>query len=177
MLDFTFHPARHDILIQRSLAGRASYIFTVMAPASSDDMSATLLAEDDLSDEQIQQLLARASARLEGKTGETALQLADEGRTKFSFPKLDTGALVKPYVTTNGDVASVNPARLLEEKHRKGADGPRTVEDPVAAKKLAIEVCIRVPLSILLHLHEENNPKFLSRADSGHRFGLPSRTT
>ena len=95
--------------------------------------------EDDLSDEQIEQLLARATARLQEKSKDKQLTKKNE-QQHLSFPKLDAGNLEKPYVTTNGDIATIDSSRLLEEKHRKKAEGFRKVEDPIISKKAAEEV-------------------------------------
>ncbi|WPH00713.1 rRNA-processing protein FCF2 [Acrodontium crateriforme] len=92
-------------------------------------------AEDDLTDEQIEELLAGATARLQAKS--KAVQIQEP--TTFSFPKLNAGELEKPYISSDGVCAHVDAARLLEDKHRKQANSTRMVEDPVAAKKLAIE--------------------------------------
>lgn len=97
--------------------------------------------EDEISDQQIEVLLARASERLKAKAN--VKHTIDDGKTSYTFPKLNAGKLEKPYVSTRGDVASVDASRLLEEKQRKQANGARKVEDPVAAKKEAIEVCWR----------------------------------
>lgn len=97
------------------------------------------LTEEELTDEQIEELLARATARLQSNSSKAASKT--DGPQKYTFPKLDPGKLEKPYVSTKGDVATVDAPRLLDEKHRKHATGIRKVEDPVAAKKAAEEVC------------------------------------
>lgn len=94
--------------------------------------------EDELSDEQIEQLLAKAAARLQSKA--LAQASKDESKHGFNFPRLDAGELEKPYMTTKGDVTTVDATKMLEDKQRKHADGIRKVEDPVAAKNAAAEV-------------------------------------
>lgn len=94
--------------------------------------------QEDLSDEQIEAMLARATERLQqkgevAKTGEKSL---------YTFPKLNAGKLEKPYVSSKADVASVDASRLLDEKDRKQANGIRKVEDPLTAKKAALEVSL-----------------------------------
>ena len=111
-------------------------------------MAATLAPEreshsqtdEDLTDEQIEELLARATARLREESKWKDVVKLDEEQTS-RCPKLETGKLEKPYISHKGDVATVDASRLLEEKHRKQASGVRIVEDPVAARTLAIEVC------------------------------------
>lgn len=99
----------------------------------------TAVLDDELSDEQIEQLLARATARLQEKSKQTQLIQKNESHS-YTFPKLDAGALEKPYVTTKGDIATVDSSRLLKEKLRKQAEGIRKVEDPVTSKKALEEV-------------------------------------
>ena len=112
-----------------------------MATAKSPRKTApNLPEEEDLTDEQIGQLLARAAARLKQKSQSKELVQADE-TLEYTFPKLQTGHLEKPYVTREGDVATPDASRLLEEKQRKQANEIRKVEDPVTAKKAAVEVC------------------------------------
>jgi len=108
--------------------------------------------DDDLTDEQIEQLLAKATARLQQK--DVSNQIAKtNGNPTFNFPKLSVGKLEQPYVSTKGHVFTVDGKRLLEEKQRRHADGIRKVEDPVAKKKMSLEVCLHrrsTPLLILM---------------------------
>ncbi|KAK4893171.1 dTDP-fucopyranose mutase [Elasticomyces elasticus] len=78
----------------------------------SDDLT------DDLTDEQIEQLLARATERLKQKEQKTR----PAPKQNFTFPKLNPGRLVP------------------DETPRKKLDiGIRKVQDPVVAKKAALE--------------------------------------
>ncbi|KAM3417374.1 hypothetical protein BST61_g5624 [Cercospora zeina] len=93
-------------------------------------------AEDDLTDEQIEQELAAATARLRAQAKDT--QLIQQTQSKgITFPKLVTGDLPKPYVSRNGHVATIDSTRLVEEKYR--SQQIRKVEDPVVAKRIAEE--------------------------------------
>lgn len=96
-------------------------------------------SDEDISDEQMEQLLARATARLQAKSKDSQLTQPTTQHS-FHFPRLDAGKLEKPYVSTKGDVATVDASRLLPVKDRKQANGIRKVEDPVTAKKTAAEV-------------------------------------
>lgn len=108
-----------------------------MAATSTSQRAPDIQVDDDLPDEQIEELLARATARLQAKS-KAVVKVNEE--QSYTFPKLDTGKLEEPYVFSKGDVATVDAPRLLEQRHRKQANGIRRVEEPVAAKKLAIEV-------------------------------------
>ena len=97
------------------------------------------VAEDELTDEQIDALLARATARLQEKAKANELLRLDNTQ-KYIFPRLQTGKLDEPYITSNGAVATADASRLLDAKQRKQADDVRKVQDPIIAKKLAQEV-------------------------------------
>lgn len=120
--------------------------------------TAPTTADEELTDEQIEQLLARATARLQEKAKQQ--QLTKSTTQTFTFPKLDAGQLEKPYVETKGDVATVDASRLLEEKQRKQANGIRKVEDPVTAKKAAAEVRSAHILLFYTVYNEENLSQF-----------------
>ena len=97
--------------------------------------------DEDLTDEQIDALLARATARLKAKAQTQEVAKLDKAEATYTFPKLQVGMLEKPYVSTSKhNVATADSARLVDDKQRKKADGIRRVEEPVKAKKLAEEV-------------------------------------
>lgn len=116
--------------------------------------------DGDLTDEQIEQMLARATERLKERPQSNELARKDEGQ-RYTFPKLKTGKLQQPYVSSNGDVATLDSKRLLEQKQRKSASGIRKVEGPVASKKAAQEVRLQHPHQPFLHGYEEIFPKFI----------------
>lgn len=123
--------------------------------------------EDDLSDEQMQELLAQAAKRRQEKAS-LAFADEDEAKSTFNFPKLNTGEMVKPYVDNKGDVATLDAKRLLGEKDRKLSEGIRKVEDPVAVKKKTLEVSNRTSLSTYLSTaYEENIPKLFPERSPG----------
>jgi hypothetical protein len=99
------------------------------------------ITDDDMTDEQIEQLLAAAAARLQEKSKKGSQLVKTPEEQRLTFPKLDTGNLEKPYVSMNGEIATLDASRLLQDRHRKLANGARKVEDPVVAKKAAQEVC------------------------------------
>lgn len=68
------------------------------------------------------------------------LKLSDS-RESYTFPKLQTGELAKPYTSiSKHNVATADAARLVDDKQRKKGESRRRVEEPVQAKKLAREV-------------------------------------
>ena len=99
----------------------------------------TMAEDGDLTDEQVKQMLARATQRLKEKNSHELAKKDDSPR--YTFPKLQTGALEKPYLSSNGDVATLNSRRQQERRKQSSSNGIRKVEDPVASKKAAEEVC------------------------------------
>ena len=125
---------------------------------------AAVSAQDsELTDEQVEELLAQATIRLQEKAKSQELAKREQ-KQSYSFPKLDTGALEKPYVTSKGDIATLDQQRLLDGKDHKQHFGIRKVEDPVQAKKAAIEVRASISCDINIFAMRKINPKhFLSR--------------
>ena len=90
---------------------------------------------------------------------------------KLNFPRLQTGDLEQPYAVTKGGVTAMNSERLPGAKQPKYDQGIRHVEDPVVAKKAAIEVRIsNASLSFRVDTMK-NIINSLSRV--GRRLGLP----
>ncbi|KAI7606090.1 hypothetical protein KC319_g21557 [Hortaea werneckii] len=106
-----------------------------MAGKDMTTLGSPVAGDGDLSDEQIDQLLARATERMQ-QAG--AVVKGDE-KNPYTFPKLNAGELEKPYIASKGAVASVDSSRLLDDKDRKQANSIRKVEDPLTAKKAAVE--------------------------------------
>lgn len=117
---------------------------------------------DDLNDEQMQELLAQAAQRLQQNT---ALRLSDDTKTKFNFPKLSTGEIAKPYVSSKGDIAHLDSSRLLQEKDRRLSNQARKVEDPVVLREKSAKV--RNFLLTLPIAYEEDIPNFLLEQSPG----------
>lgn len=108
--------------------------------------------EEDLSDEQMQEMLAQAARRRKENASVALFDKDDKDKaSQFNFPKLNTGEMVQPYVSNSGDVATVDRSRLLAEQDRKLSNQIRKVEDPVAVKKKMLEVCLQ-PFLLTAHL-------------------------
>lgn len=140
-----------------------------MAAVPIVDRAHNIQEDEDPTDEQIEELLARASARL--KENPTSKEVAKgNGTQMYNFPKLETGNLPKPYISNNTEVATVDAPRLLEQKQRNQANGIRKVEDPVHAKKAALAVRLIPFISHKISCKDEKQSQF-SRAESRRRFG------
>jgi hypothetical protein len=107
--------------------------------------------EEELSDEQMQEMLAQAARRRQENASIALLDKGDKDKAnQFNFPKLNTGEMIQPYVSNAGDVATVDRSRLLSDHDRKLSNQIRKVDDPVAVKKKTIEVCLKFFLSFTL---------------------------
>lgn len=140
-----------------------------MASDTIEVVSKMAPAQEDLTDEQMEEMLAQATTRLREK--EEAKMFQTEGPQKFNFPKMDAGDLEKPYVVTKGHVATADKSRLVDDKDRQTGSLIRKVEDPVTAKKLAAEVrSHHNSPSCIMSMRKIS--QFFPRAESGHRFGV-----
>ena len=101
-------------------------------------------ADEDLTDEQMDALLDRATARLKAKSQSQDLVTLREQKEIYTFAKLETGRVEKSYISSNKEgVAIADAARLVDDQQRKKAGRIRRVEEPVQSKKLAREVRTR----------------------------------
>lgn len=98
---------------------------------------------DDLSVEQLQELLAQAAKRLRNRDATSLTAQDKQAQVQTHFPRLNTGGIAKPYISTKGDVAQADSKRLLREKDREASGQTRKIEDPVAVRKKLVEVLPR----------------------------------
>lgn len=129
-----------------------------MASDAIEVVSKMAPSQEDLTDEQMEEMLAQATTRLREK--EEAKMFETEAPQKFTFPKMNAGALEKPYVVVKGHVAEADKSRLIDDKHRQAGSLIRKVEDPVTAKKLAAEVRHNLCFTKSHHVYEEDIPIF-----------------
>ena len=110
---------------------------------------------DDLTDDQIQYLLKRASLRLQGQiTGPPQAEIFSQSLTPIRsyksdpqhqtchlrcwrsvrFPKLNAETVAQPYVASNHGVARADAARVLTDNDRRLSEKVRYNEEPIEAK-------------------------------------------
>jgi hypothetical protein len=90
--------------------------------------------EDELSDEQIEFLLRRASLRVKSKSGSLPEALSETFTTKLPSLK-GISELPSPYTVVQKGVARIEENKILNEQQRQTADKPKKIEDPVTLKK------------------------------------------
>ncbi|TVY83610.1 rRNA-processing protein fcf2 [Lachnellula suecica] len=91
------------------------------------------MADEDLSDAQLRQLLKDAEQRLKAAKGRKNNQ--DTSLATQSIPKITSD--VSSYIQRTSQGAQVDSAHLVKPEERKLANGVRRVEDPVAVKAKA----------------------------------------
>ncbi|EKG14652.1 Fcf2 pre-rRNA processing [Macrophomina phaseolina MS6] len=96
--------------------------------------------DEELSEEQMEALLKQAEDNLRERNASNSNQQVQlQSAADFRLPKLNAADIPAPYIQTNGDVARVDPSRLVDAKQRELANRIRKVEDPVAVKKKQLE--------------------------------------
>ena len=118
----------------------------VMKPPVSHD------EDEELSDEQIQQLLAEASARLTTSAENDQIVVTRTQTSGRLIPRLQTTISHAPYIREINGVATADPKLLISEEQRRLADSLRTVDTDSTSKKMVSRPCY----SYLPASHEEN---------------------
>lgn len=114
-----------------------SLMMAESAPStSSKAVIASVLEDEDLSHEQIQELLQQAEIRLRKKTE----QPSSASRSIQSLPKLNVGEISQPYITSSRGICRVDTSCLLEKDVRDLADRPRKATILSVEKKTLVEV-------------------------------------
>jgi len=96
--------------------------------------------DENLTDEQIEELLTQAEERLRNSSSKELTQRSKGAAALTKARKADTSGLPKPYVESSGGVAHADARRLVEQSTRTMANGIRKVEDPLTTKKKKLEV-------------------------------------
>ncbi|CZT05093.1 hypothetical protein WAI453_005420 [Rhynchosporium graminicola] len=96
------------------------------------------MADEDLSNEQLRQLLKDAEQRLRSK-GKQQMLMSTASSIESSLPKITMENPIVSYIKSSKTGAQVDRSHLVTEKERKLANGSRIVEDPITIKKRAEE--------------------------------------
>jgi len=118
----------------------------VMKPPISHD------EDEELSDQQIQQLLAEANAWLTTSAGNGQIVVTRTQSSGRLTPKLQTTISHAPYIRERNGIATADPKLLISEEQRRLADSLRTVDIASTSKKMVSNPCP----SNHYALHEEN---------------------
>jgi len=94
--------------------------------------------DEELSDEQIRELLNEAERRMRAKQVASPPVAPD---APFKLPKLKPGHVADSYLKTEGGRRRLDPTKVVDEQHRALALGIKKIEDPLVVRKQKAEVC------------------------------------
>lgn len=92
--------------------------------------------DEELSDEQIRELLNEAAVRMRAN----AAQPASSTQTPFKLPKLTPGHIADTYEKTDGNITRLDQSKLVDQTQKALANGIKKIEDPIQVKKQKQEV-------------------------------------
>lgn len=106
--------------------------------------------DEELSDQQIKELLNEAAERMRAKV---ALQPVAEPEAPFKLPKLRPGHIADTYEKTEGNITRLDHSKLIDKKQLALANGIKKIDDPMADKRKRKEVCTTIfysPLPVMI---------------------------
>ncbi|KAF2819150.1 Fcf2-domain-containing protein [Ophiobolus disseminans] len=92
--------------------------------------------DEDMSDEQVRELLIEAAARMRAKAAGKPTAAPD---VPFKLPKLRPGQLADTYEKTEGSITRLDHSKLIDKKQQALANGIKKIDDPIAAKRQKLE--------------------------------------
>lgn len=116
--------------------------------------------DEDMSDEQIRELLNEAAMRMRAKASGKPTATPD---APFKLPRLKPGHLADTYEKIEGNITRLDHSQLVDKKQLALANGIKKIDDPLAIKKKKLEVS----LMSYYHFHtplalDDNYPNFLT---------------
>ena len=111
--------------------------------------------DEELSDQQIKELLNEAAERMRAKA---ALQPSAAPEVPFKLPKLRPGHIAETYEKTEGNITRLDHSKLIDKKQLALANSIKKIDDPIADKRKRKEVCAtffssphsRMPVMIII---------------------------
>jgi hypothetical protein len=95
--------------------------------------------DEDMSDEQVRELLNEAAARMRAKAAGKSTATPD---VPFKLPRLKPGHLADTYEKMDGNITRLDHSKLVDQEQKALANGIKKIDDPLAVKKQKkIEVC------------------------------------
>ncbi|CAO2649372.1 Nn.00g067570.m01.CDS01 [Neocucurbitaria sp. VM-36] len=88
--------------------------------------------DEELSNEQVRELLNQAAQRMRAKAASQPVTTAD---APFKLPKLKPGHIADTYERTKGNITRLDHSKLIDRKQQALADGIKKLEDPIQVKK------------------------------------------
>jgi hypothetical protein len=94
-------------------------------------------SEEELTDQQVQEMLQDASRRMHEKQAGGIPTVPD---APFKLPKMNPGHIADNLLKTQGNVTRLDSEKLIDQKEQALANGIKKIEDPIAVKKQMKEV-------------------------------------
>ncbi|KAF2679015.1 Fcf2-domain-containing protein [Lentithecium fluviatile CBS 122367] len=88
--------------------------------------------DEDLTDEQVRELLEDAARRMREKQPAAQPTSSD---VPFKLPKLKPGHIADTYTKTQGNITRLDSSKLVNKRDQVLANGVKKIEDPVAIKR------------------------------------------
>ena len=104
--------------------------------------------DEELSDEQIRELLNEAEQRMRAKAVGQAVSTSN---APFRLPKLMPGHVADTHERTQGNITRLDHAKLIDKKQVQLANGIKKIDDPLQDKRQRAEVCTEPPQSPSLY--------------------------
>lgn len=92
--------------------------------------------DEELSDEQIRELLNEAAVRMRAQAAQPAVKTD----APFRLPKLQPGHIADTYEKTDGNITRLDHSKLIDKKQQALANGIKKIEDPLQIKRQKQEV-------------------------------------
>lgn len=93
--------------------------------------------DEEISDEQIRELLNEAAIRMRAKAAGKPTAAPE---VPFKLPKLKPGHLADTYEKTDGSITRLDHSKLVDKKQQALANGIKKIDDPLAIKRQKMEV-------------------------------------
>ena len=115
--------------------------------------------DEELSDQQVKELLKEAAERMRAK------QPSAVPEAPFKLPKLRPGHVADTYEKTEGNITRLDHSKLIDKKQLALANGIKKIDDPLTDKRQRKEV--RATSSVPLLPVMITIPNFFPEADRG----------
>jgi hypothetical protein len=109
--------------------------------------------DEELSDQQIRELLNEAAIRMRAKAAGKPTAAPD---VPFKLPKLRPGHLADTHERTDGNITRLDHSKLVDKKQQALANGIKKIDDPLAVKRLK-KLEVRTFFVILYNWHVYGN--------------------
>ncbi|OAL51283.1 Fcf2-domain-containing protein [Pyrenochaeta sp. DS3sAY3a] len=88
--------------------------------------------DEELSDEQIRELLNEAAMRMRAKTASQPVT----SDAPFKLPKLKPGHIADQYEKTEGNITRLDSSKLIDKEQQTLANGIKKIDDPLHVQKM-----------------------------------------